>query len=110
VREGFGVDEDTCSGDHACIRLSGCPSLSVKPTTDPLKDNPVAAVDNTCVGCGHCGEVADAAVLCPSFYRADIVSNPTAFEARLDRLWRRLIGTLQRWRAGRRVMFEQEAV
>src|SRR5215470_5787380 len=109
VRERFGVDEDVCSGDHACIRLSGCPSLSVKPTTDPLKDNPVAAVDNSCVGCGHCGEVADAAVLCPSFYRADIVSNPTAFEARLDRVWRRLIGALQRWRASRRIMFEQEA-
>jgi len=108
VRERFGVDEDTCSGDHACIRLSGCPSLSVKPTTDPLKDNPVASVDNTCVGCGHCGEVADAAVLCPSFYRADIVSNPTPFEARLDRIWQRMIGTLQRWRAGRRVTFEQE--
>ena len=26
----FGVDEDVCTGDHACIRLSGCPSLSVK--------------------------------------------------------------------------------
>jgi len=74
-----------------------------------LKDNPVAAVDNTCVGCGHCGEVADAAVLCPSFYRADIVSNPSAFEAQLDRIWRRLIGALQRWRAGRRIMFQQEA-
>jgi indolepyruvate ferredoxin oxidoreductase alpha subunit len=109
VRERFGVDEDTCSGDHACIRLSGCPSLSVKPTTDPLKDNPVAAVDNTCVGCGHCGEVADAAVLCPSFYRADVVSNPTPFEARLDRIWQRMIGALQRRRAGRRVTFEQEA-
>ena len=108
VRERYGVDEDVCTGDHACIRLSGCPSLSVKPTSDPLKDNPVAAVDNTCVGCGHCGEVADAAVLCPSFYRADIVSNPTPFEARLDRIWQRMIGTLQRWRAGRRVTFEQE--
>jgi indolepyruvate ferredoxin oxidoreductase alpha subunit len=108
VRERFGVDEDVCSGDHACIRLSGCPSLSVKPTSDPLKDNPVAAVDNSCVGCGHCGEIADAAVLCPSFYRADIVSNPTDFEVRLDRLWRRVIGALQRWRAGRRIMFQQE--
>ena len=37
VRERFGVDEDTCSGDHACIRLSGCPSLSVKPTSDPFE-------------------------------------------------------------------------
>jgi indolepyruvate ferredoxin oxidoreductase alpha subunit len=53
--------------------------------------------------------VADAAVLCPSFFRTDVVSNPTAFEARFDRIWRRLIGGLQRWRAGRRVTFEQEA-
>ncbi|MFD2249975.1 thiamine pyrophosphate-dependent enzyme, partial [Pseudochelatococcus lubricantis] len=81
VRERFGVDEDVCTGDHACIRLSGCPSLSVKHTDDPLKDDPVAAIDNTCVGCGNCGEVSEAAVLCPSFYRADIIHNPT----RIDR-------------------------
>ena len=74
VKERFGVDEDVCTGDHACIRLSGCPSLSVKHTDDPLKDDPVAAIDNSCVGCGNCGEVAEAAVLCPSFYRADIIS------------------------------------
>src|SRR5882672_5778440 len=77
VRQRFGVDEDVCTGDHACIRLSGCPSLSVKQTADPLKDDPIAAIDNSCVGCGNCGEVAEAAVLCPSFYRADIISNPT---------------------------------
>jgi indolepyruvate ferredoxin oxidoreductase alpha subunit len=47
--------------------------------------------------------------LCPSFYRADVVSNPTPFEARLDRIWQRMIGALQRRRAGRRVTFEQEA-
>ena len=46
VKERFGVDEAICSGDHACIRLSGCPSLSLKHTDDPLKDDPVAAVDN----------------------------------------------------------------
>jgi indolepyruvate ferredoxin oxidoreductase alpha subunit len=109
VRERFGVDEDVCTGDHACIRLSGCPSLSVKPSSDPLKDNPVAMVDNTCVGCGHCGEVADAAVLCPSFYRADIVSNPKPSEIRFDRLWQKLIGALQRWRSARRITFEQGA-
>ena len=28
VRERFGVDPDTCTGDHSCIRLSGCPSLT----------------------------------------------------------------------------------
>ena len=80
VRERFGVDEDVCTGDHACIRLSGCPSLSVKHTDDPLKDDPVAAIDNDCVGCGNCGEVSEAAVLCPSFYRADIIHNPNWFD------------------------------
>ena len=40
VREKFGVDEDICTGDHACIRLSGCPSLSVKHTDDPSEGRP----------------------------------------------------------------------
>ena len=108
VRERFGVDEDVCTGDHACIRLSGCPSLSVKETTDILRDDPVAAIDHGCVGCGNCGEVAEAAVLCPSFYRADIISNPT----RVDRwlAWARagVIGALQRRRAARRLRFAME--
>ena len=76
VKPRFGVDEDVCTGDHACMRLSGCPSLSVKVLDDPLRDDPVAAIDESCVGCGNCGEVADAAVLCPSFYRADVIHNP----------------------------------
>ncbi|MCC2636222.1 MAG: thiamine pyrophosphate enzyme-like TPP-binding protein, partial [Ramlibacter sp.] len=70
VRERFGIDPDTCTGDHSCIRLSGCPSLTIKPNPDPLRRDPIAAVLDSCVGCGLCGEVADAAVLCPSFYRA----------------------------------------
>jgi len=105
VRERYGVDEDVCTGDHACIRLSGCPSLSVKRTDDPLKDDPVAAVDNTCVGCGNCGEVAEAAVLCPSFYRADIIHNPTRMDLMMARLRRSVIGYLQRRRARRRIEF-----
>jgi len=76
----FGVDADVCTGDHACIRLSGCPSLSLKRLDDPLRDDPVAHIDQTCVGCGNCGEVADTAVLCPSFYQADVVHNPSRFE------------------------------
>lgn len=97
VRERFGVDSDTCTGDHSCIRLSGCPSLSIKPNPDPLRQDPVAHVDNSCVGCGLCGEVAHAAVLCPSFYRASIVSNPTRWERFRRRVAVALIGFLQ-WR------------
>ncbi len=95
VRTRFGVDEDVCTGDHSCIRLSGCPSLTVKPSSDPLRTDPVAAVNNGCVGCGLCGEVAHAAVLCPSFYRAEIVQNPGAWDRFLDRLRRTVIGWLQ---------------
>jgi indolepyruvate ferredoxin oxidoreductase alpha subunit len=105
VRERFGVDEDVCTGDHACIRLSGCPSLSVKETDDPLKDDPVAAIDNNCVGCGNCGEVSEAAVLCPSFYRADIIHNPTGFDRFVNGLRRAVIGFLQRRREARRIAF-----
>ena len=103
VRERFGIDEDVCTGDHACIRLSGCPSLSVKHTDDPLKDDPVAAIDNSCVGCGNCGEVAEAAVLCPSFYRADIIHNPTGFDRLMATLRGGIIGFLQRRRDRRRL-------
>jgi indolepyruvate ferredoxin oxidoreductase, alpha subunit len=105
VREKFGVDEDVCTGDHACIRLSGCPSLSVRHTADPLKEDPVAHVDESCVGCGNCGEVAEAAVLCPSFYRADILHNPTRWDRLLAQLRSAVIGRLQRRRAARRVAF-----
>jgi indolepyruvate ferredoxin oxidoreductase alpha subunit len=96
VRTRYGVDEATCTGDHSCIRLSGCPSLTIKPNPDPLRLDPVAHVNNDCVGCGLCGEVADAAVLCPSFYRADIVQNPTGWDRFLFRLRRAVIGGLQR--------------
>ena len=96
VRERFGVDADTCTGDHSCIRLSGCPSLTITDNPDPLRTDPVASVNNDCVGCGHCGETAHAAVLCPSFYRADLVYNPTAGERLMARLRAGVIGWLQR--------------
>lgn len=101
----FGVDEDVCTGDHACMRLSGCPSLSVKHLDDPLRDDPVASIDQTCVGCGNCGEVADAAILCPSFYRADVVHNPGRFETWRARQRARVVGWMQARRAARRLEF-----
>lgn len=114
IREGrrveaprFGVDEAVCTGDHACIRLSGCPSLSLKRLDDPLRDDPVAHIDQTCVGCGNCGEVAEAAVLCPSFYEARVVHNPGAIEVRLARWRQAVINWLARRRAARRLGFEE---
>ena len=95
VADRFGVDADTCTGDHACIRLSGCPSLTVKPNPDPLKRQPVSFVDNSCVGCGNCGEVAHEAVLCPSFYKAQIVFNPSRADTFMWDLQRKVIGWLQ---------------
>ena len=95
VRVRYGVDEDTCSGDHSCIRLSGCPSLTIKDSSDPLKVDPVAHVNNTCVGCGLCGEVAHAAVLCPSFFRAEIMQNPTWWDKFKAKFRSAVIGVLQ---------------
>jgi indolepyruvate ferredoxin oxidoreductase alpha subunit len=80
VRVKYGVDEDTCTGDHSCIRLSGCPTLTVKDNPDPLRSDPVATVIDGCVGCGLCGENAHAAVLCPSFYRAEVIQNPSLWD------------------------------
>lgn len=96
VRQRFGIDPDVCTGDHSCIRLSGCPSLTIKTNPDPLRRDPVAHVDNSCVGCGVCGEVAHAAVLCPSFYRADIITNPSGWDRIKFRFRSYFIGLLQR--------------
>jgi indolepyruvate ferredoxin oxidoreductase alpha subunit len=95
VRQRFGIDPDTCTGDHSCIRLSGCPSLTIADNPDPLRQDPIAQVDNSCVGCGVCGEVAHAAVLCPSFYRADIIDNPNLLDRAMNRIRTRIISWLQ---------------
>jgi indolepyruvate ferredoxin oxidoreductase alpha subunit len=63
--------------------------LTIKDNPDPLRQDPVATVIDSCVGCGVCGEVAHAAVLCPSFYRAEIISNPG--------LWDRISHRLGAW-------------
>ncbi len=79
----FGVDAEVCSGDHGCMRLSGCPSLTLTGRVDPLDAAPAARIDHDCQACGLCGEAAHAAALCPSFYRA---------ERHLDApAWRRLL-------------------
>jgi indolepyruvate ferredoxin oxidoreductase alpha subunit len=95
VRTRFWVDPEVCTGDHSCMRLSGCPSLTLKPSEDPLRPDPVAHVNNDCVGCGLCGEVAHAAQLCPSFAQIDIIQNPSAWDrlrAHLSRSLMRLFG------------------
>jgi len=107
-RTRFGVDEDVCTGDHACIRLSGCPSLSLKTLDDPLRDDPVASIDQNCVGCGNCGEVADAAVLCPSFYQADLIENPSRLDRFFGQLRQGLITKLQKRRDARRLVFSRD--
>jgi indolepyruvate ferredoxin oxidoreductase alpha subunit len=91
----YGVDEDVCTGDHACIRLSGCPTLTLKDNPDPLKIDPVATVVEGCVGCGLCGANAQAASLCPSFYRAEVVRHPKWHERVLAAVRARVVRALQ---------------
>jgi indolepyruvate ferredoxin oxidoreductase, alpha subunit len=98
VRTRFWVDPEVCTGDHSCIRLSGCPSLTIKPSEDPLRSDPIAHVNNDCVGCGVCGEVAHAAQLCPSFAQIDIIQNPSWW----DRLKRGVSSALIRLFGGPR--------
>ena len=94
VKTRFGVDEDMCTGDRSCIRLSGCPSLTIKENPDPLRLDPVTTVNSGCVGCGLCGEAAHAAALCPSFYRAEVITNPSWWDRLGDKVRRTVIATL----------------
>jgi indolepyruvate ferredoxin oxidoreductase alpha subunit len=72
-----------CTGDHSCIRYNGCPSLTIKDNPNPLKEDDVATIVSSCIGCGLCGEVSREAVLCPSFYEVQVIRNPD--------LWTRLV-------------------
>ena len=90
----FNIDDQVCTGDHSCIRLSGCPSLTIKENPDTLRRDPVATVIESCVGCGLCGEISHAAILCPSFYKTELVHNPGVIERMLDGLRRRVIAKL----------------
>ena len=95
VRVKYGVDEDVCTGDHACIRLSACPTLTLRDNPDPLRVDPIATVIDGCVGCGLCGENAHAATLCPSFYRAEVIQNPRWHERLVHGLRGALVRALQ---------------
>ena len=87
----------------ATIPASACRavrSLTVKPNPDPLRSDPVATVVESCVGCGLCGEVAQAAVLCPSFYRAEVMRNAGRFERMRYALRRRITAYLGASKSG----------
>jgi len=94
--EKFGTDPEICTGDRSCIRLSGCPSLTIAPNPDCLHLEPVTKVSPSCVACGLCGEVAHAAVLCPSFYRASVIHNPSIWDRLRARLFDLIIRHFQR--------------
>lgn len=72
----LGVDSEVCTGDHSCMRYNGCPSLTLKDSPTSLRKDPIAHIEQSCVGCGLCGEIAHAAVLCPSFYKVQVINNP----------------------------------
>jgi len=110
TRTRFGVDEDVCTGDHACIRLSGCPSLSLKTLDGPLRDDPVASRDQNCVRCGNCGEVADAAVLCPSFYQADVITNGSWWDRSVNAVRRSMIKWMQHRYDKKRLVFSGDSL
>ena len=94
VRTRFGIDDDVCTGDRACIRLSGCPSLTIKDSPDPLRSEPVTTINSGCVGCGLCGEAAHAAALCPSFHRIEVIQNPNGWDRFMHGIRQKVIGAL----------------
>lgn len=99
--EKFGVDAKVCTGDHACMRLSGCPSLTLKYTDNPLREDPVAHIEQSCVACGNCGEVAEAAALCPAFYSAKVVRNAGFMERLIYNVQYGIISFLQKRRVSK---------
>ena len=92
VKSQYGVDPDLCTGDHSCISLNGCPSLTLTDSPNPLREHSIVMVDTSCTGCGLCGEITVAAKLCPSFYEVTVVSNPTRWERLSHSIWRTVVG------------------
>jgi indolepyruvate ferredoxin oxidoreductase alpha subunit len=52
-----------------------------------------------------CGEVSHAAVLCPSFYRAEVITNPGWWDRLSMRIAGAVIGWLQRRVAAREIRY-----
>ncbi|HEY7535957.1 MAG TPA: indolepyruvate ferredoxin oxidoreductase subunit alpha [Thermodesulfobacteriota bacterium] len=96
VQPRLGVDPDLCTGDHSCMRYNGCPSLTLKESPTILRDDPIANIEHSCVGCGLCGEIAHAAVLCPSFYKAEVINNPSIIDKLNDKVNRFLLHLITR--------------
>ena len=94
IQTKLGVDPDVCTGDHSCMRYNGCPSLTLKESPTSLRDDPIAQIEQSCVGCGLCGEIAHAAVLCPSFYEVKVINNPSFFDKLRARINSSLINLL----------------
>jgi indolepyruvate ferredoxin oxidoreductase alpha subunit len=94
TRARFGVDAEVCVGDHSCMRLNGCPSLTLQPAADPLKSAPTAHVDRSCVACGLCGEIVRATALCPSFYEARRIVNAKPWRRRWAQFSQRLLARI----------------
>jgi indolepyruvate ferredoxin oxidoreductase alpha subunit len=92
VQSQYGVDPDLCIGDHSCISLNGCPSLTLTSSPNPLREHSIVTIDTSCSGCGLCGDVTVAASLCPSFYEVTVVSHPTWWERFNHALWRAAAG------------------
>ncbi len=96
VQKKLGVDPDVCTGDHSCMRYNGCPSLTLKESPTILREDPVAHIEHSCVGCGLCGEIAHAAVLCPSFYKVEIIENPSMLDRVSARINKSLLHLISR--------------
>lgn len=96
VQKKLGIDPDVCTGDHSCMRYNGCPSLTLKESPTILRDDPVAHIEQSCVGCGLCGEIAHAAVLCPSFYKVEIIENPSMLDRVSARINKSLLHLISR--------------
>ena len=61
-----------------------------------MRKDPIATTLSSCVGCGLCGENAHAAALCPSFYRAQVVINPSRWDRFTTAIRTRYMSFLQR--------------